>query len=484
MNAVVKHLRLVRLMMSEELRLNASMIGKVQFLLFPAMILIFSLILALALEQLLVATPMDQMYVILHGLIFAYGLAVGGFALFGERIATRRFGQVSLLLQTPTLLPVRFREIFLAFYVKDIIYYILYTIIPLIAGIALSIPITGFHVSSVLFLLLTLTLSFLLGISLSFSLSSIYVRWRWGFAALLGAFGMFLAAAYLGKWFDITHLLPSLDLQLTADPWYLLISAVLVVGLSTLAVLTLRIRFGSTSRLYDAEMLEISRSFGFARGAGDLMAKDWIDLKRSRSLGAVAGAYVGPLLFLAVLFWFLEGIIQISIPINLIFYSAMIGFFSVSIYGWLNMLDAPSFLEVLPVKVSDMVRTKVLMLSLFALVLSTTFLIGLGIARSEMDLLPLALLVGYSSTAFIVCGTAYLTGLRTNSYLFDPRVLAKFALLCVPTLCALVILSFNYPNDPAFFGTVVVIVCILLFFAAYLMYRGIERRWGRESFSF
>jgi len=484
LNAVVKQLRLIRLMMSEELRLNAGMIGKVQFLLFPAMILVFSLILALASKQLLVATPLNQMYVILHSLIFVYGLGVGGFALFGERIATRRFGQVSLLLQTPLLLPVRFRTVFLSFYVKDIIYYLLYTIFPLVAGIALSIPITGFHAGSVLFLLLTLSLSFLLGISLSFSLSSIYVRWRRGFGALLGVVGVILAGAYLGKWFDIALLLPSLDLQRTADPAYLLVSAALVVGLSAFAVLTLKIRLGTSTRQYDPEMLKVSRSFKFARGSRDLMAKDWIDLKRSRTLGPVAGAYVGPLLFLAVLFWFVEGIVQVRIPINLVFYSAMIGFFSVSIYGWLNLLDAPSFLEVLPVRVSDMVKAKVLMLSLFALALSTSFLIALGAARSELDLLPLSLLVGYSSTAFMVCGTAYLTGLRTNSYLFDPRVLAKFALMTVPPLCALVILSFDYLNDRALFGAIIAGVSALLLFGAFLLYRGIEGRWGRESFSF
>ncbi len=484
MNAVRQHLRLVRLMMVEELRLNAGMIGRVQFLLFPVMILVFSLILALASRQLLATTPMDQLYVILHALLFAYGLAVGGFALFGERIASRRFGQVSLLLQTPTLLPVRFRTIFLAFYVKDIIYYILYTIAPLVAGIALSIPVTGFHITSVLFLLLTATLSFLLGISLSFSLSSIYVRWRAGFIALLGMVFVFLSAAYLGKWFDITQLLPSLELQRTADLWYLLLSAILVVGLSAAAVLTLQVRFGSSSRLFDAEMIEASRSFKFARGAGTLMAKDWIDLKRSRTLGPVAGAYLGPLLFLVIIFWFVEGIIQVHIPINLIFYSAMIGFFSVSIYGWLNMLDAPSFLEVLPVGVSDMVRTKVLMLSLFALFLSTAFLIVLGIVQFELDLLPLALLVGYSSTAFTVCGTAYLTGLRTNSYLFDPRILAKFALMNIPPLCALVLLSFNYVSDTAFFGPVIAGLCFLLLCGSYLLYRGIDRKWDKESFAF
>jgi hypothetical protein len=484
LNTVGRHLRLVRLMMSEEMRLNAGMIGRVQFMLFPAMILIFSLVLALASKQLLASTSMDQMYLILHALLFAYGLGVGGFALFGDMIANRRFGQVTLLLQTPMLLPLRFRTIFLAFYVKDVIYYMLYTIAPLVAGIALSIPVTGFHPGSVLFLLLTATLSFLLGISLSFSLSSVYVRWRAAFVAMLGTVAVLMAAVYAEKWFDISQLLPSLMLQRTGDVWYLALSGALVLAFSAFALLTLKVRLGTSSRQFDAEMLGMDRSFHFAGRTSTLMAKDWIDLRRSRTLGPVMGAYIGPLLLLAVLFWFVEGMVQVRIPINLIFYSAMIGFFSVSIYGWLNMLDAPAFLEVLPIKVSDMVRTKVRMLSMFALALSTVFLLVLGIARSELNMLPLALLVGYSSTAFTVCGTAYLTGLRTNSYLFDPRVLAKFALMSIPPLCALVLLSFNYANDPDLFGPVIAGLCLLLAGSSYLLYHRIDRRWGRESFSF
>ena len=484
MNEVGRQLRLVRLMMSEEMRLNAGMIGRVQFMLFPAMILVFSLIIALASKQLLFTTTMDQMYLILHGLLFAYGLGVGGFALFGERIANRRFGQITLLLQTPTLLPLRFRTMFLAFYVKDVIYYLLYTIVPLVAGIALSIPITGFHIGSVLFLLLTATMSFLLGISLSFALSSIYVRSRTLFAILIGTVGVSLSLAYLGKLFDLSYLLPSLELQRTGNVYFLILPLTLMVVFSAFAILTLQVRFGTSSQHYEAEMLNTDRSFHFAGGTSMLMAKDWIDLRRSKTLGPVMGAYVGPLLLLAVLFWFVEGMVQVHIPINLLFYSAMIGFFSVSIYGWLNMLDAPSFLEVLPVRVSDMIRTKVRMLSIFALALSTVFLLALGLVRNELNLLPLALLVGYSSTAYTVCGTAYLTGLRTNSYLFDPVVLAKFAAISIPPLCALVLLSFSYSNDSSFIGPVIAGACLLQALAVYLLYGKIERKWGRESFTF
>ncbi|MGD1061002.1 MAG: hypothetical protein ABR879_06060, partial [Methanomassiliicoccales archaeon] len=62
--------------------------------------------------------------------------------------------------------------------------------------------------------------------------------------------------------------------------------------------------------------------------------------------------------------------------------------------------------------------------------------------------------------------------------------LAKIALMTVPPLCALLILSFDYLNDRALFGAIIAGVSALLLFGAFLLYRGIEGRWGRESFSF
>lgn len=479
-----QHVRLVRLMITEELRLNSGMIGRVQFLMFPLMILAFSFLLAVASPQLLRTTSLDDVYTILHSLILVYGLGVGSFALIGERMATRRFGEVTLLLQTPTLLPVRFRTLFLAFYVKDVIYYLVYTIAPLIGGMALSIPLTGFRVTSVLFLLLTLSLSFLIGISLSFALSSAYVRWKRAFGAIVAVLAAVTVLVWAGGWGDLSQLLPSLMLQRTAGPLWLALSASVILTLSAAAVLTLQVRYGSDARSYEPGVLATAQRFRFAGGGRVFAAKEWIDLVRSRTLIPVASAYVGSLLFLALLFWFVEGMLQVRMPINLMFYSAMIGFFSVSIYGWLNLLDAPAFLEVLPVTVSEIVRAKLLLLSLFAIALSSAFLVGLSVARNETDLLPLALLVGYASTAYTVFGTAYLTGLRTNNYLFDPRILARFAAMCIPPLCALVLLSLNYGQGPSVVGPIIAGLSVLLLVGGGVLFRRIDRRWSRESFLF
>ena len=53
--------------------------------------------------------------------------------------------------------------------------------------------------------------------------------------------------------------------------------------------------------------------------------------------------------------------------------------------------------------------------------------------NNEVRLLWLALPVMYITGAYMVLATAYLTGLSTNSFLFDPNIMMKFtAMALVP----------------------------------------------------
>ena len=484
MNRLSRDLKIIRLMLIEERRLNAAMIGQAQFLLLPVMILFMSFVIGMASKQMLESIPMTQVYLILHSIILVYGLAVGGFALFGERMAQRRIGEVSMLLETPKIHPITFKTVFLTFYIKDTIYYMLYSIVPLIGGLALTIPFTGFRIAGVLFLLLTITLSFLIGISFSFFLSSMYVRWKALFTAMITAILVLLAGSYFTHQYDFAQLVPSIMLQRTGDPIYVLVSVVLVLVLSYVAIETIKITYGKASERYPEEMLSTARRFSFAKGYSTLMAKDWIDLIRSKTLIPVVSAYIGPLAFLALLFWFLGTVLTFPLHFNLIFFGAMIGFFGVSVYGWLNLLDTPSFLDVLPISVASMIKTKLRLFTMLAGATSTVFLIGLSVLQSELDMLGIGLIVAYSTTFYTVTSTAYLTGLRTNSYLFDPRVLAKFAGVVIPPLIALTILSFGFTSDRLVSTVVILSISSALVAATVILYRGIDRRWSRESFAF
>jgi len=482
MSPISKHLHLVRIMMSEERRLNASMIGGVQFILFPVFILILSLVLSLASPQLLKNFPLSEAYLVLNVIVLLYGVSVGGLASFGDRITERRFGSVSFVLQTPATQPIGYRELFAAFYVKEIIYYFLYSIVPIIGGMLLSIPITGFQVSSVLFLLLTLTLSFLLGLSFSFFLSAVSARSKAALGSLLVILALIVSLG-LATGYDLANLVPSIALQRTHDPVHLLLSLALFATFSAVALWLVRVRTGQRSERYEARMLETADRFSLVGGNAILAGKDWIDLVRSRTLVPIVSAYVGPLIVLALLFWFLGTVATITLDLNMVFYAAMIGFFSVSIYSWLNLLDNGAFMDVLPLSVAQVIRTKLVLLSIIAVLTSTAFLFALSLLLGQLGTLPLGLLVAYVTTAYTVTATAYLTGLRTNSYLFDPRVLAKFSALSIPPLCALVILSLSYSTHVILALTLIMAICGVLAFATLVMYRRIGRRWGRATFS-
>lgn len=484
MSGFSKHLSLVRIFISEERRLNASMIGGAQFLMFPVVILFMSFVLGIASEQLLKDLPLEQAYLLLHSVIIIYGMSVGGLATFGDRIAERRFGPISMVLQTPATQPISYRELFTAFYVKEIIYYFLYSVLPLVGGIALTIPLTGFQLSSVLFLLLTVTLSFLFGLSFSFFLSAVHARSRAVLGALLGSLGLLVLSVSAIGAFDLIYLVPSMALQRTHDAVFLLAGLLMFLVFSAAALRTVKVTPGKHSHRYKAEMLEKAERFSWSGGYAKLMGKEWIDLLRSRTLAPVLGAYVGPLAMLAALLWVLEKALTIDLEFNMVFYAAMIGFFSVSIYSWLNLLDNNTFMDVLPITVGQVIRTKLILLSIVALVTSTAFLSLLSFLLGEAGTLPLGLLVAYVTTAYTVTATAYLTGLRTNSYLFDPRVLGKFSGTIIPPLCALVILSLSYSDSPFLSGSLIMLVCAGMALATVLMYRGIGKRWDRATFGF
>jgi hypothetical protein len=253
---------------------------------------------------------------------------------------------------------------------------------------------------------------------------------------------------------------------------------------SVIAVKFIRIEFGKRSERYSAEVLYYKKKFDFTKRYSTYIAKEWLDMKRSRTLYPIVGAYIGPLIFLSVIFWFLRTVLALPLDFNIIFYSAMIGFFGMTIYSWLNVLDNPAFYQVLPVGVPLLIRTKLVLFFLLSFAISTGFIIILGIMNNELHLLWLALLVAFTTTSYTVIATAYITGLRTKSYLFSPKILGKFMAVVALPLIFLTIMSFLI--DDNFFISMLLIsgICALLILALFVMFKGIDKKWAGESFVF
>ena len=158
---------LFKAMLREEWRLHKSFVGAVGSGFFPVVIFFFSLVLAATSPVLLKKLDMALVLLVLHLSAVMYGLGVGALAQIGEQVMTRRLGQINMLLQLPTLQPVSFKSVMGLFYVKDAVYYILYSIIPLVGGIAVAIPVTTITVAGVALLFVTVLLTFMTGMALS-----------------------------------------------------------------------------------------------------------------------------------------------------------------------------------------------------------------------------------------------------------------------------------------------------------------------------
>ena len=113
---------------------------------------------------------------------------------------------------------------------------------------------------------------------------------------------------------------------------------------------------------------------------------------------------------------------------------------------------------------------------------STLFVVAISLLNQEPELLWLALVVLYCTSAYMILATAYLTGLNTNSFFFDPAVLTKFTAISLLPDLLLTILSFSLQGGAWWAFSGVLAVCGALLLLSLYFYRGIERKWGGSSF--
>ncbi len=473
----------MRLMMREEFRLQTTFSSKLGFLSFPVLLTIFAFVLAAASSVLFQNIAAGTILLILHGSMTLYGISTGAFGVIGEQILERRFGQINLLLSAPVLLPIRLKKAILAFYIKDIIYYLVLSIAPLGIGLIGSVPLSGFGITRVLLLLGTLILSFLVGISLCFFVSTLYARWKWVGGTIAGVLFLLTLGSLFLNWIPLRWLLPALHFETTGDGRFLILALIQIAAFSALAVALTKKRVEPKSATSQPSTLPAAtdRFTGFG-SYGPLIAKEFVDLKRSGTISPIIFSFAGPLIFLSLIIWFLDSALQFAVSFNLVFYAAMIGFLGMMIYSWLNNVDNVEFYGSLPISVPQVIRAKFIVYLILTAGITVAYLVVLGFVNAELALLPLALLVAFATSLYVVIATAYLTGLRTNTYLFDATILAKFSAMTVLPLVAVTILSLMM-TSLFFIATLLIVgVSIALAFLTLLLHRRIDRRWGREDF--
>ncbi|WP_410510000.1 hypothetical protein RSJ42_07735 [Methanosarcina hadiensis] len=455
-------------MVKEEWRMHSSLFGHNGFALFPVFIFLFTFFVSLVLPVFRQIVSDVQIALGMHYFFLLMGAMIGAFGLMGREFMNRRFGQASLIAYSSRVLPVSERIIFANFLGKDVVYYFILYIVPFVAGFALAAEIVPAGIfsdlSTLLNLVLTLSLSFAIGISAVFFLSTVYAH-----SGRISLLCLFISSVLLfhvsGNLNQYTlYSLPSLSFFLNPSEKYLLLSGILISVPSAVSLIFLKIDFPQTQKNFSNSFTKICRSFGSYRYAA-FVAKDSLDLKRSEGgLGKIIFSFVLPLMLVWILLSSLSKVIPSLSTLTL--FALVLGVLSSSMYNWLTEYDIFASYAFLPLKASDMIKSKLnsyLILNLLPLVI----LILLALKNEPSSLIP-SILLFLTISLYMVAVLVYLTGLSPSISLYNAKTFAFYTLSVVPLLMLNIVLSI-------FSSYYVFMDLMLIPFALYLLGKGFKK---------
>ena len=469
-------------MLQEEVRLNTSFASGKGFFSFPILVLISGFLAIIFSEVMIEDMGYREYLQILHISAIFYGLFAGSLAFFGNEFLERIFGYFGLILGLSTTQPITQRKITLLYFCKEIIFYTLFTMAPALLGAIIGSYYAGINLTNLIIFSFTLYISFCTGISFSYYISSFYrisLKYTFTFATVF-----LISYSILFSEKEITG---SLDWYLKGNINLLLLSLSVPVILSAIATLNIKEHNNTASITtigYKNRFSEYSLNYSWANKMSmpGIIAKERIDLERSKTGTKMFFSFLFPLGFLTFMNWFLDKGLPIQIDFNTIFYGVMIGFFGTMLYSWLNSIDTPHFYSTLPIQVSDVIRARLFLFGTITWWIPLIFMALISYMSNELGLLPIGLIVMITVGIYIVNYTAMSTGLKTNSALFDAFVFIKFFLVSVPPMIAMTILSLAINHKPSTILVALSVICGILSLLSLTFYKMIDNKWNNESF--
>ena len=515
-------------MFKEEFRKNVEFAKARQMVLFPMLLALVTMVSTVGLQFLVgdsaaQTTDTDansftwqELRFALHLPLLMFSLGMGTFAFMGRDALVRRTATKNHLLASPALQPLPNSMAHFAYFVKDLVFYVLLILSPIIVGMGLGKGLDTFfsittplEYSSLPWTWFAMVVTLAQGLAISFLASALWMRGRP--FTIFGPLVVILIGIIIGVGvFDIETVLIGLSIQTSKN----LLLGVIGFGLCLL--------LGYLSSLliiddFDVSVVEkgdlfkpIYDKLSFL-GRGEIrliVAKEFVDLFRSGSIKKMVVSYSIPLAVLLGMAWLID-FAEAPIPINLLSYAPFLGFFGFNFYSWLTILDSPEFMNGLPVKVPQLIRAKVIVYFLITSWISLIFIIMMAWRLDEWASLPTSIVVMFANSIYIVALTAFLMGLRPNKAIFDASIMIWFWVGTVLPLLGLFLLSFTQ-GDVSLYGnwwerasqdglaatagmyddTMVrqgyvgmLAISGFLLFASAVLWKLMDRRWGSAEFS-
>lgn len=517
-----------RVMFKEEGRKSIEFAKTRQIVLFPLLLTLVTAVTTIGLQFLVGDSSAqvsdlesktftwNELRFALHLPLLMFSLGMGTFAFMGHDAIVRRAGTKNYLLAAPALQPLPNSVAHFAYFVKDLCFYVMLILSPVVMGMAIGIMLestagitTPLEWTSLPWTWLAMIITLAQGLAMAFFASALWMRGRpytiFG-PGLVVAFGI---AIGLGQ-FDIGSILWGLSVQNTQNPVIALLALAGSIGLGMLSSALIIDDFDVSVVERKELFTPIYNRLGFL-GRGEIrliVAKEFVDLFRSGSLKKMTVSYAIPLLVLLGMAWLVD-FAEAPIPINLLSYAPFLGFFGFNFYSWLTILDSPEFMNGLPLRVPQLIRAKVVVYFLATSWISLIFIVLMAWRLDEWAALPTSIIVMFANSVYIVALTAFLMGLRPNKAIFDASIMIWFWIGTVVPLLLLFLLSFTqgdvslYGNwwerasedglaataamydqsmvEQGYKGMLAISVGLIL--ASALLWKLMDRRWGRAEFS-
>jgi len=470
-------------MIKEEWRLQKSLIGGLGSGLFPLLIFGLTAFCALISPLLLKSIDVSTVLLLLHIAILFYGLFVGGLGSLGESIMTRRLGQVNMLLQLPQTLPVSFRRVMAIFYLKDASFYLIYTFIPLLLGGVLAIPYVGVTMRGIAMLGVTLFITFMMGMGLSFALSALPGKSRPGSLLTVLLLIVLCLLAYPFKIIKPYQLLLPLGYWFDRQLYWLASGILTAILFAMIGTLLVKERYELQARKYEESFLSFDRKFSIFGGLRPLVAKEWLELERSGSIGSAIGMYAIHLIAVYALSWLFQNGFGMPLDFNVVFFGGFVGFMGVLTYSFLTGMEQNEYLNVIPVTVEMVVKAKLCVYFLLTSGVTVGYVFLIGLLKGEITLLPLSLAIAACTSIYVVAVTAYLTGLWTNTMFFGAGTMIRFAAFVVPPITAIEVGSLIIPYNFGFALEIIATAAMFAIILSIILLRRLDKKWSRRTFS-
>jgi len=451
-------------MLREEYRLHAELFGGQRFLALP---LVVAAVAGAGVRLLVLSgTPVGTVVAGTHAVVFFFGLQVGTIGLVGRDALRDVLGETTLLVFSGRTLPLSQRRLLGVFVLKDVVYYLLFFISPLVAGFLPVAGPGGLAPGAVALLWVSAGATFALGSGTSLTLASLGGRSKLAVAAAVTALAVGL------------FLFPASAVRLTPYAVYTdptasnaLVSLAVVVATLATGIALFEPATHSGVRRLDPDRFERLRGLGGVYTARSL-------LEVSRSSGSVwkAGFSLGVLFTVAALVLDRLAAATTLYPSGGIAFGTLLGLGTFTTYNWVTQSTSPRELLRYPAGLGAAFRGK----RRAFLVLSLPF--GLGYLALAAVWYPIAdLLVGavvFPLVSLYVFGlTAYLTGFSPNELLFDTVTFAVYGAGLAAVSVPLRVAALAHGEAPTAATGSSLVLCLVAALVGLVLARRAPTRW-------